>query len=83
LFGPALKSSAIVQERMRKLVALPVLSADALSSVAYGPQAMLVILALAGGADLGWSLPVSAAITCLMSIGSRPWVAQWWTHRRA
>jgi amino acid transporter len=66
VFGPALKSSAIVQERMRKLVALPVLSADALSSVAYGPQAMLVILALAGGAGLGWSLPVSAAIACLM-----------------
>jgi hypothetical protein len=41
VLGPPLKSSAIVQERMRKLVALPVLSADALSSVAYGPQAML------------------------------------------
>ena len=33
LFGPPIRSSAIVQERMRKLVAPPVLSADALSSV--------------------------------------------------
>jgi amino acid transporter len=54
------------QERMRKLVALPVLSADALSSVAYGPEAMLTILVLAGGAGLGWSLPISAAIVFLM-----------------
>jgi len=36
VFGPPLDASAV--ERMRKLVALPVLSADALSSVAYGPR---------------------------------------------
>jgi len=58
VLGPPLKSTAIVQERMRKLVALPVLSADALSSVAYGPEAMLAVLVLAGGAGLGWSLPI-------------------------
>jgi hypothetical protein len=46
--GPPLDVSAIAVERMRKLVALPVLSADALSSVAYGPQAMLAVLVLAG-----------------------------------
>ena len=40
VLGPPLKSTAIAQERMRKLIALPVLSADALSSVAYGPEAM-------------------------------------------
>ncbi len=34
--GPPLRSTALVQEPMRKLVALPVLPADALSSVAYG-----------------------------------------------
>jgi amino acid transporter len=66
VLGPPLKSTAMVQERMRKLAALPVLSADALSSVAYGPEAMLAILVLAGGAGLGWSLPVSAAIAFLM-----------------
>jgi amino acid transporter len=66
VLGPPLKSTAIVQERMRKLIALPVLSADALSSVAYGPEAMLAVLALAGGSGLGWSLPVSGAIAFLM-----------------
>jgi hypothetical protein len=40
LFGPPIRSSAVVRERMRKIVALPVLSADALSSVAYGPEAI-------------------------------------------
>jgi amino acid transporter len=70
VLGPPLRSTAIVQERMRKLVALPVLSADALSSVAYGPEAMLAVLVLAGGAGLGWSLPISGAIVFLMfSVG--------------
>nr|WP_324615838.1 hypothetical protein [Streptomyces puniciscabiei] len=36
-----------MSERMRKLVALPVLSADALSSVACGPEALLAVLVLA------------------------------------
>jgi hypothetical protein len=36
---------------MSKRVALPVLSADALSSVAYGPQALLAVLVLAGFPD--------------------------------
>ncbi|MEV7085318.1 APC family permease [Streptomyces sp. NPDC093085] len=51
---------------MRKLVALPVLSADALSSVAYGPEALLAVLVLAGTAGLAYSVPVSAAIVFLM-----------------
>ena len=66
VLGPPLRSTAIAVERMRKLVALPVLSADALSSVAYGPEAMLVILVLGGGAALRWSLPISGANAFLM-----------------
>jgi amino acid transporter len=64
--GPPLSATAIARERMRKLVALPVLSADALSSVAYGPEAMLAILVLAGTAGLGYSLPIAATIAFLM-----------------
>ncbi len=66
LIGPPLRSTAIARERMRKLIALPVLSADALSSVAYGPEAMLAILVLAGTAGLSHSLPIAAAIAFLM-----------------
>ena len=51
---------------MRKLVALPVLSSDALSSVTYGPEAMLAVLVLAGSAELKVSLPIAAAIIVLM-----------------
>jgi hypothetical protein len=51
---------------MRKLVALPVLSADALSSVAYGPQAMLAVLVLAGLPGLSYSLPVGGAIVLVI-----------------
>jgi amino acid transporter len=66
LLGAPLDVSAIAVERMRKLVALPVLSADALSSVAYGPEAMLAVLVLAGSAGLAYSLPIGAAIAFLM-----------------
>jgi amino acid transporter len=66
LLGPPLSASAIAHERMRKLVALPVLSADALSSVAYGPEAMLAVLVLAGTAGLRYSLPIAGAIAFLM-----------------
>ncbi len=66
LLGPPLAVTAIALERMRKLVALPVLSADAISSIAYGPQAMLAILVLAGTAGLSYTLPISAVIAFLM-----------------
>jgi amino acid transporter len=66
VLGAPLKSTAIAHERMRKLVALPILSADALSSVAYGPEAMLAVLVLGGSAGLGLALPVAAVIALLM-----------------
>jgi amino acid transporter len=66
LLGPPLRSAAVAEERMRKLVALPILSSDALSSVAYGPEAMLAVLVLAGNAELKVSLPIAAAIIVLM-----------------
>lgn len=66
IVGPPLHSAAVIQERMRKLIALPVLSSDALSSVAYGPEAMLAVLVLGGHAALGLSLPIALAIAVLM-----------------
>ncbi len=70
LVGPPLRSTALAEERMGKLLALPVLSPDALSSVAYGPEAMLAILVLAGSSRLSLSLPIGAVLVVLMvSVG--------------
>ncbi|NES26506.1 amino acid permease [Micromonospora terminaliae] len=66
LFGPPISSASVLYERMRKLVALPVLSSDLLSSVAYGPEAMLGVLVLAGGSALGLSLPLAGLLVVLM-----------------
>lgn len=66
VLGAPLASSAVAHERMRKLVALPILSSDALSSIAYGPEALLAVLALAGTSALSLSLPLSAAIVVMM-----------------
>jgi amino acid transporter len=70
LIGPPLRSTALAQERLGRLLALGVLSPDALSSVAYGPEAMLAVLLLAGSSQLGLSLPIGAALAALMlSVG--------------
>jgi len=66
VIGPPLRSTAVAGERMGKALALPVLSPDALSSVAYGPQAMMAILVLAGTAELKLSLILGAVIVLLM-----------------
>ncbi|MFI7425857.1 APC family permease [Micromonospora sp. NPDC049836] len=66
VLGPPLSSAAVLYERMRKLIALPVLSSDLLSSVAYGPEAMLAVLVLAGTAALGLALPLAAGLVVLM-----------------
>lgn len=70
VIGPALRTTALAEERLGRLMALGVLSPDALSSVAYGPQAMMAILVLAGASELKLSLPVGAALAVLMlSVG--------------
>ena len=66
IVGPPLRSAAVAHERLRKLVALPILSADALSSVAYGPEAMLTVLVVAGTGALSRSIPIAFAIGVLM-----------------
>ncbi|MEW2217968.1 APC family permease [Streptomyces sp. NPDC006990] len=68
LLGAPLRSSAFVTERMRKALALPVLAADALSSVAYGPEALLAVLVLAGAAGGGYLLPMASVIVVLMIV---------------
>jgi amino acid transporter len=47
---------------------IPALSLDAISSVAYGPQAMLVVLATAGAGALAKIEPITLAIVVLLVI---------------
>ncbi len=54
--------------RLTALEGLAALSLDALSSVAYGPQAIIIVLATAGVAALHYTLPVTIAIVLLLTV---------------
>jgi amino acid transporter len=55
------------RERLTALGGLAALSLDALSSVAYGPEAILVVLVAAGVGALKYSLPITGAIVVLLA----------------
>ena len=50
-------------ERLSKTIALAVFSSDALSSVAYATEEILLVLVLAGAAAAHLSVPVAVAIS--------------------
>ena len=56
------------RHRLTAFEGLAALSLDALSSVAYGPQAIVIVLAAAGAAGLDYTLPVTLAIVVLLSV---------------
>src|SRR3954468_7575952 len=68
LIGQPIHSALEMQERLSKRKALAVFSSDALSSVAYAPQEVLVVLLAAGTAALSYSLPISIAVIILLAI---------------
>ncbi len=68
LIGHPLPTAAEVHERLTKVKALAVFSSDALSSVAYGPEEILLGLLVAGTGSLHLSLPVAVAIAVLLAI---------------
>ena len=68
LLGRPLPRSSARDERLPNLQALPILSSDALSSVAYATEAALGILILGGSAALTLSLPITLAIIGLIAI---------------
>jgi amino acid transporter len=53
-------------DRLTVSQGLAALSLDALASVAYGPEAIVVVLAVAGAHGLGFTLPVTLAIAALL-----------------
>jgi amino acid transporter len=56
------------KHKLTALEGLAALSLDALSSVAYGPQAIIIVLATAGVAALRYTLPVTLAIVLLLTV---------------
>ncbi|HEY9691956.1 MAG TPA: APC family permease [Oculatellaceae cyanobacterium] len=68
LVGESLPTSAHAEERLSNAAALAVLSSDALSSVAYATEEILLVLVAAGSAALSLSLPIAAMIILLLGI---------------
>lgn len=68
LVGAPIHSELESHERLTKIKALAVFSSDALSSVAYAPQAVLVVLLAAGTGALTWSFAISVAVVMLLAI---------------
>lgn len=66
LVGRALRSGQLHEQLLPKRIALPVFASDALSSVAYAPQEILVILSLAGVSFYAYSPWVAAAVVVVM-----------------
>ncbi|OBQ15362.1 APC family permease [Anabaena sp. AL93] len=66
--GKSLPTSAHSEERLSNAAALAVLSSDALSSVAYATEEILLVLVTAGSGALGLSLPIAIAIIALLGI---------------
>jgi amino acid transporter len=68
LVGPPMPLAQARHERLRKRVALAVFSSDALSSVAYATEEILLILVLAGSAAAHLDIPIALSIGALLAI---------------
>ena len=66
LVGETLPTSAHAEERLTNAEGLAVLSSDALSSVAYATEEILLVLVAAGSGVLIWSLPIAGTIVVLL-----------------
>ncbi|HSN05157.1 MAG TPA: APC family permease [Nitrospira sp.] len=68
LVGDPLKTAQAAHERLSKTLALAIFSSNAISSVAYATEEILLVLILAGTAAVAWSIPVSLAILFLVVV---------------
>jgi hypothetical protein len=58
LVGPPVRARDVSREQITPVEGLSALSLDALTSVAYGPEAIIAVLAVAGARTLHLVLPV-------------------------
>ncbi len=66
--GQPLATEQLAHERLSKRIALAVFASDALSSVAYATEAILIALVSAGTAALVYAPPLAAGIALLLII---------------
>ncbi|HET6863372.1 MAG TPA: APC family permease [Pyrinomonadaceae bacterium] len=68
LIGSALRTEQASHERLTKKTALAVFSSDALSSVAYSTEAVLLVLLAAGSIAISYLPMIAIGITMLLAI---------------
>lgn len=68
LVGKPIPTAHEMQHRLSKRLALPVFSADAISSTAYATEEILLALVAAGVVGLGYSFGVSVAVAVLLAM---------------
>ncbi|BAJ33134.1 MULTISPECIES: APC family permease [Kitasatospora] len=66
--APGDASAPDERHRLTALGGLAALSLDAMASVAYGPESIVLVLAAAGSYGLGFTLPVTVAIAVLLAV---------------
>ncbi|HEX3930535.1 MAG TPA: APC family permease [Nocardioides sp.] len=66
LLGRKLRSSQLGETLLPKRIALPVFASDALSSVAYAPDEVFIMLSLAGASTYVWSWKIGIAVAVVM-----------------
>ncbi|CAN5150169.1 APC family permease [soil metagenome] len=66
LVGRKLRSAQLGETLLPKRIALPVFASDALSSVAYAPDEVFIMLGVAGFAAYSWSWKVALGVAVVM-----------------
>src|SRR4051794_28730340 len=66
LIGRPLKSTELGEQKLNKTKALAILSSDALSSVAYGPEQILLVLITISAAAFWYSIPIAVGVLFLL-----------------
>lgn len=66
LLGRKLRSSQLGETLLPKRIALPVFASDALSSVAYAPDEIFIMLSVAGASAYTWSWKIGLVVALVM-----------------
>jgi amino acid transporter len=68
ILGRPLETAAAPHQTIGKAIGLAVFASDALSSVAYATQEILLVLAVAGALYFSFALPIAGAIAALLVV---------------